>query len=298
MQNSKCEPLLSQTSEPVQTNDQSAIEDIKTSKKEAVKKAVSSSDYRGSYHSFIPIDEKNHFPAFVLASLVFQLILFILVGALTVGFLRLAFRPVPTLVQLTDGRAIKTRPGSHLERTPEVIHKFVSDMGSLLFNWAEVYPAVDEQGEPLFDKNGKQIVNRDLGMPVGAGDELRVTTPLWEASFALTASDNYRQTFLQQTASVQHASFWGKQLEVIWEISQLSEPELIEPGKWKITAIANCLYLNREQGTRQINACNKEFYLQAIDTPSIPLPQTATPLQQIVYRAREANLEIYLIKDL
>ncbi|NJO93879.1 MAG: hypothetical protein HC820_05105 [Hydrococcus sp. RM1_1_31] len=78
----------------------------------------------------------------------------------------------------------------------------------------------------------------------------------------------------------------------------MSEPELIEPGKWKVTVIANCLYVNREQGTRQINACNKEFYLQAIDTPPIPLPQAATPLQQIVYRAREANLEIYLIKDL
>ncbi|NJO93878.1 MAG: hypothetical protein HC820_05100 [Hydrococcus sp. RM1_1_31] len=53
----------------------------------------------------------------------------------------------------------------------------------------------------------QKIVNRDLGMPVGEGDELRVTTPLWEASFSLTTSDNYRQTFLQQTALVQHASF-------------------------------------------------------------------------------------------
>lgn len=272
------------------------LEEVKESQKNSVEKNKSANN--SSYSSLIPVGENNLFPAFVLTSLVFQLILFILVGAIAVGLLRLAFRPVPTLVQLTDGRALNTRPGSNLERTPEVIHKFVNDTGSLLFNWAEAYPALDEKGVQLVGKNGKPLFNRDLGMPVTSDSDLRVTTPVWEASFALTVADGYRQSFLQQTASVQHANFWGKGLEVIWEISQLSEPELIEPGKWKVSAIANCLYLNREQGTKQISACNKDFYLQAIDTPSIPLPQQATPLQQTVYRAREAGLEIYLIKDL
>jgi hypothetical protein len=169
-------------------------------------------------------------------------------------------------------------------------------MGGLLFNWTGVVSALDENGYPLRDEKGRLVVQSDEGVPLSDHSELKVTTPVWEASFALSV--DFRQTFLAQIANLQAQSLWSDNLQTLWEPTQISEPSLIEPGKWRVTVVANCIYIDRQSSTRQIQKCNKEFYLQAIDTPPLPIPSQATEVQIASYKARSANLEIFLIKDL
>jgi hypothetical protein len=259
-------------------------------------KEPSSSTAQKNYRFFLPIDDDQFFPAFVLGTCIYSVILTFLFGILSIAFIRLAYRPVPSLVQLADGQAVRTRPAASNERTPELIHKFVSDMGSLLFNWTLLTPVTDENGKPVTDSQGKLVFKPDTGHQLDENSLL--TTPVWEASFALAVEDNYREAFLADTAKLMAQTLWKSRLQTIWEISQLSEPELLEPGKWRVTAIANCIYIDERNVTRKVSACNKEFFIRAVAPPPLPLPEIATPLQRLIHRVRSSQMEIYLIKDL
>lgn len=239
-----------------------------------------------SYRSVFSIGGEHLLPAFVLASLGFQLILLFLMSFLAVGTWRLSYRPVPTLVQLDEGRSIRVHPTGALERTPESIKKFVGSTSVLLFNWGK---------GSLADLRGSETSVSDPGVSVTSKSDLKVTTAAWETSFAL-ASD-FRQPFLEKLASLIPKSVWLGRAQVVLEMSHISEPETIKPGNWKVTQVANLLVFNGSHPTGQIIPFNKDFYVRAIDMPPLPLPEIATPLQRTVYKIREANLEIYDIKD-
>jgi hypothetical protein len=270
------------------------LNDKKT--KSQSQKEPSSSTAQKNYRFFLPVDDDQFFLAFVLGTCIYSVILTFLFGILSIAFIRLAYRPVPSLVQLVDGQAVRTRPAMGDERTPELIHKFVSDTGSLLFNWTLLTPVYDENGKPVTDEQGKLVFQPDKGKTLD--DNSQVTTPVWEASFSLAVEDNYREAFLADTAKLMAQTLWKSRLQTIWEVSQLSEPELLEPGKWRVTAIANCTYIDDRNVTRKVTACNKEFFIRAVDTPPLPLPEIATPLQRLIHRTRSSQMEIYLIKDL
>jgi hypothetical protein len=204
---------------------------------------------------------------------------------LGLGVWAVARRPAPTLVQLAGGESVRVRPADSLERDPAAVRKFVGEVSSLMFNWSDQVAVTGDNGEKL---------TRDPGVAVG--DKAKVTTPSWEASFALAA--DFRQPFLEKLARLIPPAVWSGQTQVVLEVSHLGEPELVEAGKWKVSQVANLLIFNGRQPTGQAVPFNKVFYLRAIDTPPLPLPEAATPLQHTVHRIREANLEIYQIEDL
>jgi hypothetical protein len=238
-----------------------------------------------SYRSLL--STKNLLPAFVYATLGFQILQLLFIVLLGLGVWALARRPAPTLVQLAGGESVRVHGVNSLERDPAAVRKFVGEVSSLLFNWSDQVSVTGDSGEKL---------RRDPGVAVGEGEKDKVTAPAWEASFALAV--DFREPFLQKLAKLIPPSVWSGQTQVVLEVSHLGEPELLEPGKWKVSQVANLLIFNGRQPTGQVIPFNKEFYLRAIDTPPLPLPQAATPLQRTVYRIREANLEIYQIEDL
>jgi hypothetical protein len=236
------------------------------------------------YRSLSSLAEtENLLPAFVYASIGFQLLLFFWLGFLGVGVWRISHRPVPSLVQLVDGRSVRVKPASSLERTPQSIRDFVGQISALLFNWSL---AESKKG----DKAKEPFVS------LSDENELKVTTSTWEGGFAL--SDDFRQSFLEALAKRIPQSIWSAQAQSVLEVLHLSEPEPLEPGQWKVTQIANLHLYGGRNATAQIIPFNHEFYVRSIDTPPLPLPEAATPLQRTVYRIREVNLEIYDIKSI
>ena len=232
-----------------------------------------------SYRSLL--SEKNLLPAFVYTTLALQILQLLVVGLLALGVWAVVRRPLPTLVQLDGGESVRVRPVSSTERDPKALQKLVGEVSALLFNWSDQVSVTGDEGAQL---------SRDPGVAVSESQKEKVPPPAWEASFALAA--DFRQPFLQKLARLIPSSVWSGQTQVVLEVSHLGEPELLAPGKWKVAQVANLLIFSGRRPTGQVIPFNKEFYLQAIDTPPLPLPEAATPLQQTVHRIRQANLEI------
>ena len=234
-----------------------------------------------SYRSLL--SSENLLPLFVYLNLAFNLFLFILFAFLGLGVWGIARRPVPTLVQLSDGGSVQVAPVDPLMREPKAVKRFVADTASLLFNWSNQITVTNDEGEKL---------SRDLGRPLG---QERITTPAWEASFALSA--DYRQSFLEKLSRLIPPGVWSGNTQVVLEVTHLSEPIELEPGKWQVSQVANLMVYRHLQATGQIIPFNKTFTVRAIDTPDLPLVEVTTPLQRTVNRIRQANLEITHIEE-
>ena len=236
---------------------------------------------KSTYRSLL--STKNLLPVFVYINFAFNLSLFILFAFLGLGVWGIARRPVPTLVQLNDGGSVQVAPVDPLMREPKAVKRFVAQTASLLFNWSNQISVTDEEGEKL---------SRDPGRPVG---QARITTPAWEASFALSA--DYRQSFLEKLSRLIPPGVWSGNTQVVLEVSHLSEPIQLEPGTWQVSQISNLLVYRNLQATGQIIPFNKTFTVKAIDTPDLLLAEVTTPLQRTVNRIRQAHLEITHIED-
>lgn len=238
-------------------------------------------------------------PLFVLVTAGIQIFMVLLMIFQGGQISRLANTPAPSLVQLVDGRAIQVSAKDHLEREPETIRRFVSDVMTMLFTWSGTLPPqnLQEAKVPRPDP-GVEITS------VSRGND-RIATQTWESGFAL--SEDFRKEFLQSIAVLTPPSVFGgtsnlaMRTQSLLIVRNVSEPRSVTEGKrgdWVVSLVANLVILSSRDPTGNAIAFNKEIFLRAVDTPELPLPDAATPIQQAVYRMRQAGLEIYKIRDL
>jgi hypothetical protein len=239
----------------------------------------------------IKVKKTYVFPIFVLVTLVMQ---FIAIFALLIQsglWANLSRRPVPTLVQLVDGRAIQVGPSGHLDRSPETIRRFVNETLTLMFSWSGVLPP----SNPNEYNNPKP----DPGISTTeSGVQGRITTSSWQAGFAL--AEKFRKPFLETVAKLTPGGVFdeGKGVQSTFIINYISFPEPVGAGRWKVKLISNLVLITEQDKLGSPIPFNKEVFIAAVDPPTDPLGDNSSPLQKVVYRIRQAGLEIYSIRDL
>lgn len=242
----------------------------------------------------LQIPKSEVMPLFVLATGVLQILILFLLLFEGVWLSRLSRKSPPTLVQMVDGKAVQVAPMESLDRTPETIKHFVGQTMALMFNWSGTLPPAPESGK-------KNVPQPDPGIPIktkgidSRGGE-KVTTPSWEASFAL--AENFRPAFLQKLATLTPRSIFSGGTQVMLLVNHLSEPQQLEPGKWKVKMVANLLTFDQGDNAGKAISFNKDVYVSSIDTPPLPLPEGVSSLHRTAYQIRQAGLEIYAIRDL
>lgn len=241
----------------------------------------------------LKISKTEVMPLFVLCTSVLQIFILFLLLVEGVWLSRLSRKSPPSLVQMLDGRVLRVAPMESSDRTPETIKHFVGQTMALMFNWSGTLPPTPESGQ-------KNVPKPDPGVPIktesiGSGGE-KVTTPSWEASFAL--SESFRPEFLQKLATLTPRSIFSGGTQVVLMVTHLSEPQKLAPGKWKVKTVANLLTFDQGDNTGKAIPFNKDVYVRSIDTPLLPLPNGVSSLHQTAYQIRQAGLEIYAIRDL
>lgn len=221
----------------------------------------------------------------VLLSIALSALNFLCLVVLAAGLRMVATRPLPNFVQLADGKTIDVRPIDPLYRDKQTIKDFASGTSYLLFSWSN---------RVAIEENGERKVKTDGGVSVG--ENLRVTTPAWEASFAL--GEDFRSEFLKGLAGLIPADVWSGRAYASVKFVEISDPIVIAPGKWEVKIVANLIVQDARNNAGRAVPLNKSILVRAIDNPPLPLPETATPLQRTIYRIRSSRLEIYEIRDL
>ncbi len=229
--------------------------------------------------------EKSAMPLFILISLAVQGVSLFFIVILTFGLIRLAYRPLPSLVQTEDG-TISVRAAPSYYREPALIKEFVALSSQNLFTWSAVMQVTDEEG--------KSQKKRDEGVVVGKN--LKVPTPAYESSFVL--SEDFRLDFLEKLAQLIPPTIWKGKAQALVKFVHIGEPESIGQGEWKVKQIAHLILQDAEYPQGRAIPLNKEFYVRAVDTPPLPPDEMATPWQKLVYQIRQSRLEISKIKDL
>ncbi|MCJ8278827.1 MAG: hypothetical protein MJK14_02485, partial [Rivularia sp. ALOHA_DT_140] len=114
---------------------------------------------------------------FAVGTFGLHLVTFFLLILLYGSYSQLNKKPPPSLVQLETGKAIQVAPLGNIERTPQVISRFVSDTMTLMMNWSGTLPpkTFEENAKPIKDK-GIDIKERGL-----RGN--KITSGAWQASY-------------------------------------------------------------------------------------------------------------------
>jgi hypothetical protein len=229
------------------------------------------------------------FPLFVLLTLGIQAIVAFAMLLQLFFMARLSSKPVPTLVQLLDGKAITVAPVERFERTPDTIKSFISQTMSLMFSWSGT----------LAPSNAEELRNpkQDPGVVAGSQQNNKIASATWESGFAL--SEKFRQPFLEKLAELTPQEiFRSRETQGALIIRLIGEPQKLEQGKWKISLISNIVFFSNQNQIGRSIPFNKEIYLMAVESPTLPLAEKSSSLQQVIYRIRQAGLEIYAIRDL
>lgn len=239
----------------------------------------------------LKVNKTDVLPLFVLLALGLHLVSLGWQAANTLAINRQSRKPAPALVQLVDGRPVRVASIGDQERIPEVVRRFVSETLVLMFNWNGTLPPTtpEEERNPRPDEGIK--VNAD-----GAGSGQLVTTASWQASFAL--SENFRPEFLALLAQLTPRQVFARSMESVLIIRDISEPEQIEVGKWKVEVIADRVLFDRSNQQGNAIKFNREIYVQAVPQPLSPLGDKASDLEKTIYSIRQAGLEIYAMREL
>jgi hypothetical protein len=235
----------------------------------------------------------NLFPLFVLGTLGLQGLLFLQTTFNTLWIAKLARRPAPTLVELVDGRSIQVGAEASLYRSPQAIKQFVGEIATMLFTASGTVAA-----DPMAPKRDVKP-KLDPGVEIagsGIRGKKKVTSAAWEASFAL--SEDFRATFLAKMAEITPPGAFSGTAQTMLAISYLSEPEPLEPGKWRVKMVANLYTFMGGDRLGQAVPVNKEVYVKAVYVQPQPLSESATEIQRAVYNARASGLEIYRFGEL
>jgi hypothetical protein len=233
---------------------------------------------------------KNIVAMFALISIGFSGLTLLLQLIVVGSVISIARKPAPSLVQLSDGQAIKVQAVGSKERAPDVVQRFVTDSLIMLMSWTNEMPGVD--GEQKTIDQGSLVKTK-------TGDK-RITASAFQSSF--TFSDGLRDELVKILADMTPADVFRGEIKTTLKFQHVTLPTLIDnnqSGKWKINVIATLIQYQRGRGDSTKIPFNKEIIVQAIDTPSLPKAgKFANELEALVYTIRQAGLEIVSMKDI
>lgn len=251
-----------------------------------------SSQQRSITKRLLEASRRNLLPLVVLGSIALQIFILIQTGLLTIWVAKLARKPPPVLVELAEGRAVTVAPAKPLYRSPDSIKQFAATKMVQLFSWSSILPP----------RAGSEVQgtksDRDTGVPINSirQSDRKMTTPAWEASFAL--SESFRSTFVEKLAELTPRSVFLGSTKTLLVVNHISEPEELEPGKWQLNLVANLMTFTGQDKIGSAVPFNKTVYVQAVyPQPLVQQGDKESP-ESTVYRARQAGLEIYRISDL
>ncbi|MEL6936081.1 MAG: hypothetical protein AAFO59_05370 [Cyanobacteria bacterium J06607_17] len=208
----------------------------------------------------------------------------------------LAKKPAAALVQLTDGTSISVTETPNHDREPEVIRKFVTDSLIYLMNWSADLPSSEPTSK--FDSTTNAPQDAGVDVTLDEGFTKKVTTPAWQASFTL--EEEFRTEFLQKLATMTPEEIFAGNKEVVLKIREVGypAPQTDTPGAWSIDVVADLMVYSPQTPTGKAVPFNKRIYVQSIDVPPPPAPNTLTPLAAAIYAVRLSGLEITGMRDL
>lgn len=198
----------------------------------------------------------------------------------------LAGKPVPSLVQLATGEAIRVAPQDSKAREPETIKRFVADSLILLMSWNNQLP-------PQRDENGSLLPPlADPGMALKLdGKDVRLTSTAYQASYAF--DEAFREELVEQLAAQTPTGVFDGSAQTLLTLQAITEPEEIEPGRWTISVVGNVVSAQANTGQTTREPFNRTLIVRAIDSPPLPLNgEAATPLALAVQSVRQSGLEI------
>lgn len=230
-------------------------------------------------------------PLSVLIGIGLQSLVLLLLLGNSLGLNAIAHKPVPSLVQLVDGKSIATEPIDPNQRTPEVVHQFVKSALGMMFTWnTKVQANTDNAASPqTITDQGVQLNGED-------GSSGRVTTSSWQASFAL--SDDFRSQFLLQIAKMTPSEVFSGNAQSVLSLESIADPKPVSDGQWQVDVVANLLIFDSQYPQGHAIPFNKSIFVSAIEPTLAPLPDSATPIQKAVYTMRQSGLEITEMQDI
>ena len=235
-------------------------------------------------------------PLFLLGNTVVVVAIFVILLIQTLYLGSVARKPIPSLVQLSDGHSTVTTPLGHNERSPKIIYRFTQDLMTLMFTWrGTLMPVADG------DANNPPHLQPDPGVAIANS---RITTASYESGFAL--SEDFRNDFLTEIAKLTPPDVFGGNTRVMLNIDQLSAPMPVapptetSPGKWKLRMVAHLMVFTGGDRLGHAISFNKEIFVQSIDPPSdiLSTDRTPQPIEKLVNNVRQSGLQIYAIREL
>ncbi len=197
---------------------------------------------------------------------------------------RMARKDAPSMVQLVDGKTITMAPQDSRDRQPQTITTFVGSILPNLVTWTGTVPDPDSK------RAAQGIQVPDPGVSV---DSLKVPTVAYLSSAAL--SDDFRKPFLRKIAEMARDSNGQGRLTRL-EISNISFPEKVGEGQWKVDVVATWKVMDMRDPGGQSIPFNKQVFVRSVATP-IP-SVNASAVEKLVAQIRASGLEIYAIRDL
>ena len=236
---------------------------------------------------------------FVIATAGLHILTFLQLTVATLWIAKLARKPAPSLVQMLDGKPVQVSAAGALDRTPEAMKRFTSDIMVMLFSARGTLP-VDKEAT---DNKPQKDLGIELKGYALRGRKNLIPTPAWFASFAL--SEDFRSEFLAALAEMTPAQVFTGGTQTMLLITHLSEPLPVVDqknqmvlGHHQVNMIAELYVFSPSHPAGRAIPVNKEVLLRAVYPNQNPLPEGATEVEKAVYRIRAAGLEIYRIRDL
>jgi hypothetical protein len=242
--------------------------------------------------------QSNRFALFVLVTAglsIFNTLLLLINAFTTSG---IANRPLPTMVQLANGKTIEVSAFEGKNRSPQLIRDFTVATMTRLYTWQRYLPlAIGDDphnpkvdpGAPVESKSGKTLV----------------PTSVWAASFAL--SDKFREEFLGESVAPLLAKLGvlQGQSEVSLRILDLQDPiEVKGDGNerlWRVNLISNIVLRSSANVPEKIIPLNKTIYLRAIYPTAISDATKSADnkdLAKVVAMAGASGLQIYAVENI
>ncbi len=199
----------------------------------------------------------------------------------------IAQKPAPSLVQLSDGQAIKVKAIGSTDRSLEVVQNFTTDSLIMLMSWTNELPTI--KGQAKTDDKGFLVKTK-------TGEKL-ITLGTFQASFVF--SDQLRDEMVKILAEMTPPDVFKGTIKTTLKFQHVTIPTLIEQGKWRVNVVGTLLQYQPGRGDTVKIPFNKEMIVKSIDTPTIPAGgKFSNELEAVVYNIRQAGLEIVAMKDL
>jgi hypothetical protein len=219
----------------------------------------------------------------------------LLMSLILVGlYMNLANKPLPSLVQTSDGKTMRILAQNSDQRSPEVLKNTVIIALTKLLTWRSF----------SIPTNAKEMLSPkpDIGIeipPKGLGTGGKVPTSVYEASFYLTS--DFQEPFISNLASlVKEAGVFTANAQVSFEILSISDnPISLGQGLWRVDIVGNLVRLLPNKTITRLKF-NKQVFLKAVP-PSPILDQANTPealLSKLVAEGSATGVKIYAIRDL